>query len=79
MTANPPSAHKKPSILEHPRIAEWLAKLLEMRGAGRPVTNQYIANVLTRGALAEGILAPGESVKVSNVGRHLRERARVRP
>ena len=69
-----PRAYRKPSVFDHPRIAEWLETLVQMRASGTPVTLEYMAAKLTKGARMEKIIGPRDSIKAPNLRRHLAER-----
>jgi len=78
LTADPPKRGYRESILKHPRIAEWLDRLLEMREGGAHITNRYIASKLTKGARLERIIGPDETISESLIQWHYRGDSRGR-
>ena len=71
LKANPPGRRGYASVFDHPRIQEWITELIRRKVAGDPISNLYIADILTRGAKAEGL---DLTFTASNVTRYIRER-----
>ena len=76
LEATPPTKHRRASLFEHPMVAKWLDRLLAMKAQGHTITQVYIAEMLSRGCRAEGLIGPDESIAPSTVGLWLRQNHR---
>ena len=80
LASDPPKSRKGTGValLDHPRMKEWLTRLVELRRSGSPITNRYIAEKLTKGGQAEGILPEGKIITQGYLRWYLTDRGMTR-
>jgi len=71
LKADPPKTPIRKHLLDHPRVREWLVKLIALRTGDAGASLEYIAGKLTQGCRVEGLLGPKDSISSTTLRRYL--------